>query len=108
MSELYHKTLAAGRWNNMSLVKQMANIGSEVSRAILWRRKNLNYSQKAADRALELLDFTLEDKKNKNRKELWRIREALADFFYFDNQFHSSDRSWQIYFNAFAYAANMS
>ena len=29
-----HKDLAAGRWGQMSLSEQMANIGSEVERAL--------------------------------------------------------------------------
>ena len=28
-----HKELAAGRWNQLSFLEQMANIGSEVSKA---------------------------------------------------------------------------
>ena len=34
-----HRDLAAGRWASMSLVEQLANIGSEVSRCLAWRRK---------------------------------------------------------------------
>lgn len=105
--EIQHKNLAAGRWTFLPLVVQMAHIGSEIHRAISWRRKNPNYSRLAVDRALELLDLTIEDRKNKKRKELWRLREAIVDFFYFDNQFHSTDRSWQRYFDAFAHAASL-
>ena len=51
-----HKELAAGRWSTFSLVEQMANVGSDVGRAINWKAKgNLPYSQKAFERALELL-----------------------------------------------------
>ena len=43
-----HKELAAGRWNEMPFLEQMANIGSEVERALNWRaKKNAAYSQKA-------------------------------------------------------------
>ncbi|MBI2057804.1 MAG: hypothetical protein HYT63_02365 [Candidatus Yanofskybacteria bacterium] len=104
-----HKNLVAGRWRKFSFFKQMADIGSEVSRALNWRGKNHNFSQAATDRALELLDLTIADDKNrKYGKELWRIREAVVDFFYFDNQFKSSELSWRRYFDAFAYAANLS
>jgi hypothetical protein len=34
-----HKDLAAGRWKRLSFVEQMANIGSEVERALRWRAK---------------------------------------------------------------------
>jgi len=36
-----HKSLANGRWSKLSLIEQMANIGSDVLRAINWKnRKN--------------------------------------------------------------------
>ena len=102
-----HKELAAGKWNALSFVEQMANIGSEVERTISWRKKNnQEYSNLAFDRSLELLDLTLADKKNKGRlKELSRVREALADHFFFDNSYQSTDQSWQNYFLAFNFAA---
>ena len=58
-----HKNLAAGKWFEFSFFKQMANVGSEVERAIKWREKNKEYSQSAFERCLELLDLTIEDKK---------------------------------------------
>ncbi len=36
-----HKNLAAGRWHKISFLKQMANIGSEIERAISWKNKKL-------------------------------------------------------------------
>jgi len=45
---IQHKELAEGRWKDLSLCEQMANIGSEVSRTIKWKEKqNLIQSQKA-------------------------------------------------------------
>ncbi|MCM8801433.1 MAG: hypothetical protein NC912_05455 [Candidatus Omnitrophica bacterium] len=102
----YHKTLAEGRWFKMPFLEQMANIGSEVHRAINWKNKNeLEYSKKAVERALELLYLTIEDPKNKSHlKELTRLREFLIDYFYFDNIYNSSDEFWHKYFYAFNYA----
>ncbi len=104
-----HRELAAGRWNSLSLVEQLAHTGSEVERALNWKEKgNLDYSGRAADRALELLTLTVTDPKNLGRlRELTRVREALADFFYGDNSFRSTDASWRRYFRAFAYAAQV-
>lgn len=103
-----HKQLAAGRWEILSFFEQMANVGSEVERAISWKDKNREYGIKAFERALELLDLTLADPKNKSRlKELARLREALVDYFCYDNQFFSSDRLWHNYFFAFNYAARL-
>jgi len=104
---IQHKDLAGGRWNSLSFCEQMANIGSEVERAIQWRKKeNAHYSHMAFERALELLDLTVADEKNKKRlKELLRLRETLADYFAFENVYQSSDRSFQNYFYAFTFAA---
>jgi hypothetical protein len=102
-----HKQLAAGRWRELSFIEQMANIGSEVERAISWREKSdPNSSQLAFFRALELTDLTLGDPKNRRRlKEICRTREALVDYFGGGNQYASSDRLWHNYFYAFNYAA---
>lgn len=102
-----HKELAQGRWFQMSIVEQLGNVGSEVSRAINWKAKNnLTNSRQAFFRALELLDLTISDKKNISRlKEVVRVREVLSDFFMGKNQFKSTDNSWQKYFSYFAIAA---
>jgi len=104
-----HQDLAGGRWFNFSLSEQLANIGSEVERTIKWRNKsNQKYSNNAFERALELLDLTIADKKNVKRlKELTRLREILVDYFFGDNQYSSSDQLWQKYFYAFNYAARI-
>jgi len=101
-----HKTLSEGRWNSFSFAFQMANIASEVSRAINWRNKNdKKYSQLALFRALELIDLTITDPKNKKRVwELARAREVLADYFLGDQQYGSTDRNLLNYFEIFTFA----
>jgi hypothetical protein len=102
-----HISLDQERWSRLSLSEQMANIGSEVERAITWKKKNNpDYCQKAFFRALELIDLTLDSKPRPSiLKEVGRVREALVDFFFGTNQYHSSDQAWQKYFYAFQYAA---
>jgi hypothetical protein len=102
-----HKELASGRWAQMSLAEQMANIGSEVSRALNWQKKDKkDLSQRAFNRALELIDMTISPaRKYSKLKELFRVREALVDFFYGKNQFCSSELLWRKYFDHFAYLA---
>jgi len=104
---IIHKELAAGRWFKLSLLEQMANIGSDVERTISWKNKSdLAYSHQAFERALELIDLTVADPKNKGRRrEILRTREALVDHFVCDNEYNSTDESWQNYFYAFNYAA---
>ena len=83
-----HKDLAAGRWVQLSFCEQMAHIGSEVSRALNWKKKdNALYCQKAFNRACELLSFTIDAVTVPVRyKELTRLREAMNDYFLGDNQ----------------------
>ncbi|MDP3142768.1 MAG: hypothetical protein Q8N14_02315 [Candidatus Omnitrophota bacterium] len=101
-----HKDLAAGRWSQLSFLEQMANIGSEVERALNWRiKRNSDYAQKAFERALELIDLTLDHEKNyAHLKEITRMREAIVDYFSGVNQFMSSEDSWRKYFLPFTYA----
>lgn len=103
-----HQELASGRWTNFSFFVQMANIGSEVERALKWRQRDIRNSQLASDRALELLDLTIDDPKNhtpSRLKELFRIREFLVDDLFLSNEYHSTYESWHSYFGAFTYAA---
>ena len=102
-----HKQLAAGRWSRFSFLEQMAHIGSEIERALNWKAKNNSvYCQKAYNRALELMDFALEAAGTfPRRKELARLREAIVDYFFGENQFRSTEASWRAYFSPFTYAA---
>lgn len=102
-----HKSLAAGRWAEMSLSEQMANIGSEVSRALHWKRKNNEkYCLKSVSRALELIALTIDSLTVRSHfRELTRLREAILDYFYGDNEFCSTEILWEKYFNHFNYAA---
>ncbi len=97
------------RWFRFSLPEQLANVGSEVIRAINWKEKGKEeYFRKAAIRAFELLDLTIKDKKNINRlKEILRLRELLADFLWFDNRYNSTADSFRKYFYAFNYYINV-
>lgn len=105
-----HQKLAEGRWEKLSFMEQMANVGSEVERTILWRDKgNESYSHQAFGRALELLDLTIASPLNRKRlRELTRIREVMVDYFYGENKFSSSDKLWRNYFYPFNYAARIS
>jgi hypothetical protein len=102
-----HRELAAGRWNQFSFAEQMANVGSEIERTISWKAKGRkDYGDRAFDRAIELLDLTIADARNRKRlRELLRVREALADYFVFNNSYQSAPESWQKYFRYFLFAA---
>lgn len=102
---IFHSDLVL-RWNKFSLLEQLANIGAEVGRAISWRKKNnTKMSKNAFYRALELIDFSIDDPKNKNSlREILLIREFLIDYFLGDNIYHSTDKQWEKYFYYFNFA----
>ncbi|HNV23282.1 MAG TPA: hypothetical protein PLH56_02070 [Candidatus Omnitrophota bacterium] len=102
-----HQNLAQGRWNQMSFLQQMANIGSEVERFFNWRAKNnADYSQKAFERALELIDLTLDSVKSFPRlKELARVRETIVECFLDTTISASAEFLLKSYFAQFTYAA---
>ncbi len=103
---LQHRELAAGRWKALTFVEQMANVGSEVERALDREAKGPGRGRLAFERALELLDLTVSDPKNRKRlRELLRVREALADYFVFDNTYRSTDEAWRRCFRFFLFAA---
>ena len=105
--KIIHKDLAAGRWFTFSFVEQFANVGSDVERTVQWKKRgNVEYSMQAFERALELLDLTISDPKNKSRlKEIVRVRDMFADHYMGVNEFSFTDEYWQQYFFDFAYAA---
>lgn len=105
----FHKELI-NRWSSFSIFEQMANIGAEVGRANNWKKKkNKKMSLNAFYRALELIDFSVTDIKNKNRLlEILRMRELLVDFVVGDNIYHSTDKGWDKYFYPFNFAARNS
>lgn len=105
--KIVHKTALSDRWLTLSLIEQLANVGTDIERTIQWKKRgDLEASRQAFERALELLDHTITDPKNRKRlKEIVRAREMLVDYFVYDNEYRSTAESWQSYFYAFNYAA---
>jgi len=106
---VYHKNLQK-RWHELSLMEQLANVGSEVERALNWKEKdNSEYATISFERSLELLDYTTEGMNDFYRlKELKRLREILVDYFEGQNIYNSSASSFRNYFYGFNYAASLS
>ncbi len=102
-----HSGLAAGRWHSMSLMEQLANAGSEVSRALRARESGNEARERSAlIRFLELMDLTLADARLQGRRrELCRAREVVCDYFVGDNVYRSTPEFLDRYFLAFAKAA---
>ena len=55
-------------WYNMPVGMQLANVGSEVNRAITWKRKgDAQRSAGFCNKAIEYLEIMKTDEKNRNR-----------------------------------------
>ena len=71
------------RWSKLTFAQQMGNIGSELARARIWQeRKDEEQRIKALERALELIDLTLDEQRTDSRlRELTRLREVVGDWY---------------------------
>lgn len=100
MTNIQHKKQSQGDWHKKSFLEQMANIGSEVFRAINWRNKgNEEYAQLAFVRSLELFDLTKGSKLTyPEYKELLRMREVWVDYFQYNNEYNSTEKDINKYF----------
>ncbi len=106
--QFQHKNLADGKWQKFTLLDQMGNIGSEISRALRWKDKDLKIFENAIFRALELLDLTIQDLRWRRRlKELVRTRELLCDAFFGGVKYGSTLKDLERYFFTFALAARI-
>ena len=99
---------SAGRWSQLSLVEQLANVGSEVERAIRARERGQEPRlEHALARALELFDLTAADERwrGPRRREVLRAREEFCRIFHGTDVPPGSARGLSSYFLAFAVAA---
>jgi len=100
-----HADLASGGWQRLSLCEQLGNIGSEVHRTALAEGKNAERFVRARDRALELFDLTLADKRWHGRlRELGRAREVFCDGAEGGTLYGTTLAGLQGYFDRFALA----
>lgn len=81
----FHKNLTQEKWNNILIENQILNIASELLRAKNWiAKKDEVYMQNSLDRAFELIDLTITDRKKWNNSrlgELLKFREILGEFY---------------------------
>ena len=103
---IHHGELANGRWRCLTLAEQMGNVGSEVSRALRWQGRDQALFERAMERALELLDLTIEDPRWRSRlKEPVRARELLCDALFGGKDYGISLVDLDRYFFQFALSA---
>ena len=96
------------RWAQMTIYEQLGNVSSEVGRAINATRAGKDKrAQAAIDRAVDLLDATVEvlvQQKSPRVKEVLRAREEFLRLF-FDGTFEDDADNIARYFNFFAIVA---
>lgn len=103
--------VTARRWPTMSLMEQLAHVGSEVERSIRAHDGGQDGRlRNAVDRALELFDLAAADERwrGPRRREILRAREEFCRLLYGDDVPAGAVRSLQNYFLAFAVAARRS
>lgn len=106
--EFQHSSLAEGKWHTLSLVEQLGNIGSEVSRAIAAQGNERRFWGAVA-RALELFYLTIADPRWKGRlKELTRARELFCSAVLGSDIYKTSLEDLDNYFYPFALLARAS
>lgn len=106
-----HRQHAAGRWQRLSLVEQLAHVGSEVERAIRANEADRqDRFDRALDRALELFDLTATDERwrGPRRREILRAREEFCRILFEDDVGAADVRGLRNYFLHFALAARRS
>ncbi len=103
----FHRQLSAGRWHSLSLAEQLANVGSEVDRAIrAFEEGRSERFRSALARALELFDLSAQDDRwrGPRRREILRLREEFCRLF-FDSPPPGSAASLRRFFLRFAVLA---
>lgn len=98
-----HEQLASGRWQSLSLMEQLANVGSEVGRAARWYGKDQQHCEQAFERALESLDLTIADERWHGRRKEF-TRELLCDAMQGGTEYGSDLAALDRYFLHFAVA----
>lgn len=105
--ELEHLESARVSWSSFSLIEQMANIGSEVSRALHAKGNPTRYWG-AISRAMDLFYLTIEDHRWKGRlREVLRVRELFAAASLGSDEFKTTLEDLDRYFDYFAWLARV-
>lgn len=92
-------------WYDMSLAKQISNIGSEVHRAIRWKNKgDIEKQRNFCNKAIEFIELSISDTKNIHRKQEFEYAiEELKDYFLGENNYHTTDEILIKYYDSFLY-----
>ena len=91
----------------MPIGVQISNVGSEVNRALRWRKAGNRQREIAfCEKAIEFLNIMKQDPKNKHRiGEIDACIEELKDFFLGSNEYNTTEETLIRYYDAFLYQA---
>ena len=100
---IFHRwLLESWRWFELSIYDQLWNIWSEIWRSINNKKSwNLERYNESILRAYELIDMTMADarwRKTARLKEICRLRELISDYFFWDNEYNTTDEYLEKYF----------
>lgn len=91
------------RWHQLTLAEKLGNIGSEISRAHSWQRRgDQDQIKRSLERAVTLLDQSLDNQRLTATRELLRFREVLSAMSNGSNAYTVSLEMLQRYCLAFA------
>lgn len=94
----------AKRWRQFDLIDQLANIGSELNRVIIWQGRDEKKAQEFAYATLDLFDLTIADPRWRYRlKEILRSRYLFCDLLWGKNEFKTSLADLEKDFFRYAY-----
>jgi len=92
------------RWRRFDLIDQLANIGSELNRVIMWQKRDKQKVKEFAHATLDLFDLTIDDPRWRYRlKEILRARYLFCDALWGKNEFKTSLQDLEKYFFHYAY-----
>ena len=90
-------------WFDMPIGVQISNVGSEVHRALQWKKRGNKQRETAfCKKAIEFLDIMKQYPKNKYRiGEIESCIEELEDYFLGNNQYQTTEEMLIKYYDAF-------
>ena len=91
-------------WYAMPIHVQIANIGSEVARAIRWKERDPQKAKNFCNKAIEFWEIVKSDPKNQRRwDEIDAAIEELRDYFLGENVYQTTSEVLTHYYDAFLY-----